>query len=44
MYNDIAKGVETRFDTSNHELERPLLKGKMKKELNKWKMNNEQKS
>ena len=31
MYNDIAKGVETRFDTSNHELEKPLLKGKNEK-------------
>ena len=24
IYRDIAKNVETRFDTSNYELERPL--------------------
>ena len=30
-YVDIAKYVETRFDTSNHELKRPLAKGKNKK-------------
>ena len=27
IYEDIAKGVETRFYTSNYELDRPLLKG-----------------
>ena len=27
IYADIAKDVETRFDTSNYELERPLGKG-----------------
>ena len=36
IYKDIAKDVETRFDTSNYELEcnsiyRPLPKGKNKK-------------
>ena len=31
IYKDIAKDVETRFDTSNYELERPLSKGKYKK-------------
>ena len=36
IYNDIAEHVETRFDTSNYELEcnfiaRPLLKGKNRK-------------
>ena len=31
IYVGIAKDVETRFDTSNHELERPLPKGKIKK-------------
>ena len=31
IYNDIAKDVETRFDTSNYELDRPLPKGKNKK-------------
>ena len=27
-YNDIAEDVETRFDNSNYELDRPLPKGK----------------
>ena len=31
IYSDIAKYVETRFDTSNHELDRPLSKRKIKK-------------
>ena len=31
IYLDIAKDVETRFDTSNYELERPLPRGKNKK-------------
>ena len=31
IYKDIAEGVETRFDTSNYELNRPLPKGKNKK-------------
>ena len=31
IYNDVAKGVETRFDTSYYELDRPLPKGKNKK-------------
>ena len=36
IYKNIAEDVETRFDTSNYELEfnyidRPLLKGKNKK-------------
>ena len=30
IYKDIAEGVETRFDTSNYELDRPLPKGKKK--------------
>ena len=30
-YKDIEKDVETRFDTSNYELERPSPKGKNKK-------------
>ena len=30
IYGVIAKEVEKRFDTSNYELERPLLKGKAK--------------
>ena len=42
IYSDIAKDVETRFDTSNYESDRPLPKGKknergiklMKDELN----------
>ena len=31
IHKEIAKDVETRFDTSNFELERLLLKGKNKK-------------
>ena len=31
FYKDIAEYVETRFDTSNYELDRLLLKGKNKK-------------
>ena len=30
-YKDFAEGVETRFDTSNFQIERPLPKGKNKK-------------
>ena len=30
-YKDIAEDVETRFGTSNYELDRPLPKGKNKK-------------
>ena len=30
IYKGIAEDVETRFDTSNYELDRPLLKGKNK--------------
>ena len=32
VYKDIAKDVETRFYTSNYELDRPLPKGKNKKD------------
>ena len=31
IYKDIAEDVETRFGTSNYELDRPLPKGKNKK-------------
>ena len=31
IYKDIPEDVETRFDTSNYEIDRPLLKGKSKK-------------
>ena len=31
IYKDIAEDVETRFDTSNYELDRPFPKGKNKK-------------
>ena len=31
IYKDIAEDVETRSDTSNYELDRPLLKGENKK-------------
>ena len=30
IYKNIAEDVETRFDTSNYELDRPLPKGKKK--------------
>ena len=30
IYKDFAKDVETRFDTSDYELNRPLPKGKTK--------------
>ena len=30
IYKDIAEDVETRFDTSNYELDKPLPKGKIK--------------
>ena len=28
IYKETVEDVETRFDTSNYELDRPLLKGK----------------
>ena len=31
FYKDIAEGVETRFDTSSYELDRPFRKGKNEK-------------
>ena len=31
IYKDIAEDVETRFDASNYELDKPLLKDKIKK-------------
>ena len=31
IYKDIAEDVETRFDPSNFEIDRPLPKGKNKK-------------
>ena len=33
IYKGIAEDVETRFDTSNYELERPLPKGKNEKTI-----------
>ena len=33
IYKDIAEDVETRFDTSNYEIDRPLPTGKNKKLL-----------
>ena len=29
IYGEISKDVETKFDTSNYELDRPLPKGKI---------------
>ena len=31
IYKGIAEDIETKFDTSNYELDRPLPKGKHKK-------------
>ena len=31
IYKDIAEDVETRFDTSNYEINKPFPKGKNKK-------------
>ena len=31
IYKDIAEDVETKFDSSTYELDRPLPKGKIKK-------------
>ena len=39
IYKDIAKDVETRFDTSHYELVRPLPKAKNKKRI--WLMKDE---
>ena len=33
LYKDIAQDVETTIDTSNYELNRPLHKEKMKKQM-----------
>ena len=33
IYKDIAEDVETRFDVSNYELDRLLLKGKNKRAI-----------
>ena len=34
IYKEIAKEVETRFDTSNYELDRPFTKGKKSNRIN----------
>ena len=39
IYSDIAKDVETRFDTSDYELGRLLPKGKSKTIVGLMKMN-----
>ena len=44
IYKDIAEDVETRFDTSNFEIDRPLPKGKNKKVIGLIKMNQVDKS
>ena len=31
IYKNVSENIETRFDTSNYELDRPLPKGKNKK-------------
>ena len=37
MYNNTAEDVETRFETSNYELEKPLPIGKNKKVIDAMK-------
>ena len=37
IFKDIPKDVETRFNTSNYELDRPLPKGKNKKVIGSMK-------
>ena len=37
IYKDIAQDAETRFNTSNYELDRPLSKGKNKKVIRSMK-------
>ena len=39
IYKNIAEDIETRFDTSNFELDRPLPKGKNKKVIGLMKLN-----
>ena len=39
VYKEIAQNIETRFDTSNYELERPLPRGKNEKVI--WLMKDE---
>ena len=33
IYKDVAEDAEIKFDTSNFELDRPLPKGKIRKQL-----------
>ena len=40
IYKDIVEDVQTRFDTSNNELDRPLPKGKHKKVIGLMKDHN----
>ena len=39
IYKDITEDVETRFGTSNYELDRHCLKENIKKVIGLWKMN-----
>ena len=39
IHKDIAKDVETRFDTLHYELDRPLPKGKTKNGIKKMELN-----
>ena len=38
IYKDITENLETRFDTSNHDLDKPLLKRKNNKVIGRWTM------
>ena len=37
IYSEISEDIETRFDTSNYELDRQLLKGKSEKVISSMK-------
>ena len=41
IYNYIAENVETRFDTSDHELEKPLPKEKQNASINRRMQSND---
>ena len=44
IYKDITENLETRFDTSNHDLDKPLLKRKNYKVIGRWTMTYVEKS
>ena len=44
IYKDITENLQTRFDTSNHDLDKPLLKRKNYKVIGRWTMTYVEKS